>query len=199
MYYKLAQLTLGVMLKIIFRPWATDAGNVPQRGPAILASNHLSFSDHFFGPLPLRRQVIFLAKSEYFTGRGLKGLISRAFFSGLGQIPVDRGGGAASEQAIQTGLGVLAEGKFLGIYPEGTRSPDGLWDRGKTGIARLALEGQAPVVPCAMVGTFEFMPSGQIRPDFGIRRACGSASRWISPGTTARRRTSACSARSPTW
>jgi 1-acyl-sn-glycerol-3-phosphate acyltransferase len=168
-YYKLAQLTLGVMLKIAFRPWAEGARNVPQRGPAILASNHLSFADHFFGPLPLRRQVIFLAKAEYFTGRGLKGLISRAFFSALGQIPVDRGGGAASERALRTGLRVLEEGKLLGIYPEGTRSPDGRLYRGKTGIARLALEGQVPVIPCAMVGTFEFMPSGQTRPSFGIR------------------------------
>ena len=169
MYYKLAQLTLGVMLKIVFRPWAEGAGNVPRRGPAIIASNHLSFSDHFFGPLPLRRQVIFLAKSEYFTGRGLKGLFSKAFFSALGQIPVDRGGGAASERALRTGLRVLADGHLLGIYPEGTRSPDGRLYRGKTGIARLALEGQVPVIPCAMVGTFEFMPPGQTRPNFRIR------------------------------
>lgn len=169
MYYKLAQLTLGVMLKIVFRPWAEGAGNVPRRGAAIIASNHLSFSDHFFGPLPLRRQVIFLAKSEYFTGRGLKGLISKAFFSALGQIPVDRGGGVASERALRTGLRVLADGHLLGIYPEGTRSPDGRLYRGKTGIARLALEGQVPVIPCAMVGTFEFMPPGQTRPNFRIR------------------------------
>ena len=169
MYYKLAQLTLGVMLKIVFRPWAEGARNVPQRGPAIIASNHLSFADHFFGPLPLRRQVIFLAKAEYFTGRGIKGLISKAFFSALGQIPVDRGGGAASERAIRTSLRVLGEGKLLGIYPEGTRSPDGRLYRGKTGIARLALEAQVPVIPCAMVGTFEFMPPGQTRPNFRIR------------------------------
>jgi len=168
-YYKLAQLTLGVMLKIVFRPWAEGARNVPQRGPAIIASNHLSFADHFFGPLPLRRQVIFLAKAEYFTGRGIKGLISKAFFSALGQIPVDRGGGAASERAIRTSLRVLGEGKLLGIYPEGTRSPDGRLYRGKTGIARLALEAQVPVIPCAMVGTFEFMPPGQTRPNFRIR------------------------------
>ena len=169
MYYKLAQLTLGVMLKIVFRPWAEGARNVPRRGPAIMASNHLSFADHFFGPLPLRRQVIFLAKAEYFTGRGIKGLISKAFFSALGQIPIDRGGGAASECAIRTGLRVLAEGKLLGIYPEGTRSPDGRLYRGKTGVARLALEAQVPVIPCAMLGTFEFMPSGQTRPNFRVR------------------------------
>ncbi len=169
MYYKLAQLTLGVALKIIFRPTAEGAQNVPQRGPAIIASNHLSFSDHFFGPLPLRRQVLYLAKAEYFTGRGLKGFISRAFFSALGQIPIDRGGGAASERAMRTALRVLAEGNLLGIYPEGTRSPDGRLYRGKTGVARLALEARVPVIPCAMINTFEFMPPGQTRPSFGIR------------------------------
>jgi 1-acyl-sn-glycerol-3-phosphate acyltransferase len=168
-YYKLAQLTLGVALKIIFRPWAEGARNVPHKGAAIIASNHLSFADHFFGPLPLRRQVIYLAKSEYFTGRGLKGFISRAFFSALGQVPIDRSGGAASERAMRTGLRVLAEGNLLGIYPEGTRSPDGRLYRGKTGVARLALEAQVPVIPCAMINTFEFMPPGQTRPSFRIR------------------------------
>ena len=169
MYYKLAQLTLGVALKIIFRPWAEGARNVPQRGAAIIASNHLSFSDHFFGPLPLRRQVLYLAKAEYFTGRGLKGFISRAFFSALGQIPIDRGGGAASERAMRTALRVLAEGHLLGIYPEGTRSPDGRLYRGKTGVARLALEAQVAVIPCAMINTFEFMPPGRTRPSFRVR------------------------------
>ncbi|HEY2522980.1 MAG TPA: lysophospholipid acyltransferase family protein [Streptosporangiaceae bacterium] len=169
MYYKLAQLTLGVALKIIFRPKAEGARNVPKQGAAIIASNHLSFSDHFFGPLPLRRQVIFLAKSEYFTGKGLKGFISKAFFSALGQVPIDRSGGAASERAMRTGLRVLAEGNLLGIYPEGTRSPDGRLYKGKTGVARLAIEAQVPVIPCAMINTFEFMPSGQTRPNFRVR------------------------------
>jgi 1-acyl-sn-glycerol-3-phosphate acyltransferase len=169
MAYKLAQLTLGILLRIVFRPWSEGQENVPRRGPAIIASNHLSFSDHFFGPLPLRRQVIFLAKSEYFTGRGLKGLVSRAFFSSMGQIPVDRSGGSASEQALRTGLRVLAEGKLLGIYPEGTRSPDGRLYKGKTGVARLVLEGRVPVIPCAMVGTREFMPPGKSRPNFRAR------------------------------
>ncbi|HEY0716080.1 MAG TPA: lysophospholipid acyltransferase family protein [Streptosporangiaceae bacterium] len=169
MYYKLTQLTLGVALKIIFRPRAEGARNVPKQGAAIIASNHLSFSDHFFGPLPLRRQVIFLAKSEYFTGPGLKGFISRAFFSALGQIPIDRGGGAASERAMRTSLRVLADGSLLGIYPEGTRSPDGRLYRGKTGVARLVLEARVPVIPCAMINTFEFMPPGQTRPNFRVR------------------------------
>ena len=115
------------------------------------------------------RKVIFLAKSEYFTGRGLKGLISRVFFTGVGQIPIDRGGGAASEQAIRTGLRVLAAGHVLGIYPEGTRSPDGRLYRGKTGVARLAIESGAPVVPCAMIDTFQFQPPGTLRPNMRFR------------------------------
>jgi 1-acyl-sn-glycerol-3-phosphate acyltransferase len=168
-FYWVAKAILGPFLTIIFRPWAEGVGNVPREGPAIIASNHLSFSDHFFGPLPLPRKVTFLAKAEYFTGRGLKGLISRAFFSGVGQIPVDRAGGAASERALATGLRVLAQGKLLGIYPEGTRTPDGRLYRGKTGVARLAMESGAPVVPCAMFGTFDLMPSGRILPRLRFR------------------------------
>jgi 1-acyl-sn-glycerol-3-phosphate acyltransferase len=167
--YWVTKYTLGLLLRIVFRPRAWGVKNVPRRGPVILASNHLSFSDHFFGPLPVPRKVIFLAKSEYFTGRGLKGLISKAFFAGVGQIPVDRAGGAAGEQAIRTGLQVLAAGHVLGIYPEGTRSPDGRLYRGKTGVARLAIESGAPVVPCAMIGTFEFQPPTTIWPNFRVR------------------------------
>ena len=165
--------------RLVFRPWAEGTDNVPREGPAILASNHLSFSDHFFAPLPLPRKVVFLAKSEYFTGRGIKGLVSKAFFSGVGQIPVDRSGGEASERALRTGLRVLAQGDLLGIYPEGTRTPDGRLYRGKTGVARLALEARAPVIPCAMIGGFEFQPPGKItprlrfRPGRPVRQAAG--------------------------
>jgi 1-acyl-sn-glycerol-3-phosphate acyltransferase len=168
-FYWVAKYTLGVTLKIVFRPWSRGRRNMPRRGPVILASNHLSFADHFFGPFPLPRKVVFLAKAEYFTGRGLKGLASRAFFSGVGQIPIDRGGGAASERALRSGLRVLSEGNVLGIYPEGTRSPDGRLYKGRTGVARLALESRAPVVPCAMINTFEFLPSGSSRPNPRIR------------------------------
>jgi 1-acyl-sn-glycerol-3-phosphate acyltransferase len=168
-FYWVTKYTLGTALLIVFRPRAWGAKNVPRRGPVILASNHLSFSDHFFGPLPLPRKVIFLAKSEYFTGRGLKGLISKAFFTGVGQIPIDRGGGEASERSIRTGLRVLAAGQVLGIYPEGTRSPDGRLYRGKTGVARLAIESGAPVVPCAMIDTFKFQPPTTIWPNPRIR------------------------------
>jgi 1-acyl-sn-glycerol-3-phosphate acyltransferase len=168
-FYWVVKAVLWPFLRIIFRPWAQGTENVPREGPAILASNHLSFSDHFFAPLPLPRKVVFLAKAEYFTGRGLKGLISKAFFSGVGQIPVDRAGGEASERALRTGLRVLASGELLGIYPEGTRTPDGRLYRGKTGVARLALESRSPVVPTAMIGGFEFQPPGKIAPRLRIR------------------------------
>jgi 1-acyl-sn-glycerol-3-phosphate acyltransferase len=167
--YWLTKYTLGVALRILFRSRAWGVKNVPRRGPVILAGNHLSFSDHFFGPFPVPRKVTYLGKSEYFTGRGLKGLVSRAFFTGVGVIPLDRAGGPASEQAIRTGLQVLADGKILGIYPEGTRSPDGRLYRGKTGVARLAVESGAPVVPCAMIDTFQLQPPGRLWPDMRVR------------------------------
>jgi 1-acyl-sn-glycerol-3-phosphate acyltransferase len=168
-FYWVLKAVLWPFLRVVFRPWSEGTENVPREGPAILASNHLSFSDHFFAPLPLPRKVVFLAKSEYFTGRGLKGLASKAFFSSLGQIPVDRAGGEAGERALRTGLRVLAEGELLGIYPEGTRTPDGRLYRGKTGVARLVLEARVPVVPTAMIGGFEFQPAGKITPRLRIR------------------------------
>ena len=169
MFYWVVKYTLGMGLKLVFRPWARGRRCVPRRGPVILASNHLSFADHFFGPLPLPRKVVFLAKAEYFTKPGLTGLLSKAFFSGTGTIPIDRAGGEASERALRSGLRVLAAGKVLGIYPEGTRSRDGRLYKGRTGVARLALEARAPVVPCAMIGTFEFLPPGSFRPNIRIR------------------------------
>jgi 1-acyl-sn-glycerol-3-phosphate acyltransferase len=168
-FYWVLKYTLGIALKLVFRPWSRGRENVPRRGPVILVSNHLSFADHFFGPLPLPRKLVFLAKAEYFTGTGIKGLASRAFFAGSGQIPIDRTGGEAAERALRSGLRVLAGGNVLGIYPEGTRSPDGQLYKGRTGVARLALESRAPVVPCAMIGTFEFLPPGSRRPNVKVR------------------------------
>jgi 1-acyl-sn-glycerol-3-phosphate acyltransferase len=168
-FYWVVKAIIGPVLRLVFRPWAEGTENVPREGAAILASNHLSFSDHFFAPLPLPRKVVFLAKSEYFTTRGLKGLAKKAFFSGMGQIPVDRSGGEASERALRTGLRVLASGHLLGIYPEGTRTPDGRLFRGKTGVARLALEARVPVIPTAMIGGFEFQPPGKLAPRLTIR------------------------------
>ena len=143
-FYWVVKAIIGPFLRLIFRPWAEGTENVPREGPAILASNHLSFSDHFFAPLPLPRKVVFLAKSEYFTGRGPKGLFSKAFFSGMG-----RSRSIARAEPLATCAAdwrsVLAAGELLGIYPEGTRTPDGRLYRGKTGVARLALEARAPV------------------------------------------------------
>jgi 1-acyl-sn-glycerol-3-phosphate acyltransferase len=126
-----------------------------------LASNHLSFSDSIFLPLQSRRPVVFLAKSEYFTGKGVKGALVRWFFKATGQLSIDRSGGKASEASLNTGLSVLSQGLVLGIYPEGTRSPDGKLYRGRTGIARMALESKVPVIPVAMIDTEKVQPIGK--------------------------------------
>ena len=169
MFYWVVKAIVGPILRIVFRPWAEGVEHVPRHGPAILAGNHLSFADHFFGPLYLKRKVISLGKSDYFTGSGIKGFLTRLFFSGVGTVPIDRSGGKASEAALRTGLRVLRQGDVLGIYPEGTRSPDGRLYKGKTGVARLALESRAPVIPWAMVNTFEMMPPGRLLPKLGLR------------------------------
>ena len=163
-YFFLKTFVLGPLLRVIFRPWIRGVENIPTSGAAILASNHLSFSDSIFLPLMLRRPVTFLAKSEYFTGKGLKGALTRWFFKSTGQLPIDRSGGKASEASLTTGLGVLAEGNVLGIYPEGTRSPDGKLYRGRTGIARMVLEAKVPVIPVAMIDTEKVQPIGQRMP-----------------------------------
>lgn len=155
---------IGPWLRVLFRPWTEGLEVLPERGAAILASNHLSFSDSFFLPLMTDRHITFLAKAEYFTGKGLKGLISRAFFTAVGQVPIDRSSGRASEAAINTGVRVLSEGHLLGIYPEGTRTADGRLYRGRVGVARMALEAAAPVIPVAMMATYETQPPGRIRP-----------------------------------
>ncbi len=163
-YFLLKNFILGPILKVLFRPWVRGADKIPADGAAILASNHLSFSDSIFLPLMLRRPVVFLAKSEYFTGKGIKGTLSRWFFKGTGQLPIDRSGGMASEAALNTGLGVLAQSQLLGIYPEGTRSPDGRLFRGRTGIARMVLEAKVPVFPVAMIDTEKVQPIGRKLP-----------------------------------
>ncbi len=172
LYWIMKYVLVGPWLRVLFRPWVEGLDNVPDRGSAIVASNHLSFSDSFFLPLVVPRHITFLAKSDYFTGSGIKGWFSRMFFSGVGQVPVDRSGGRASEASLRTGLRVLSEGKLLGIYPEGTRSPNGTMYRGKTGMARMAMEAGVPVIPVAMVNTYEIQPPGRLRPSLrrvGVR------------------------------
>jgi 1-acyl-sn-glycerol-3-phosphate acyltransferase len=163
-FYWVVKAILTPLLRVLWRPWSEGLENVPEDGAAILASNHLSFLDSIFMPLLVPRRVTFLAKSDYFTGRGIKGRLKRMFFTGVGQVPIDRSGGPASEAALATGITILSEGKLLGIYPEGTRSPDGRLYRGKVGVARMALEAGVPVIPVAMIGTFEVQPQGKVMP-----------------------------------
>lgn len=160
-YWFLKWIALGPWLKLVFRPRVSGAEHVPLEGPAILASNHLSYADWLFMPLTLPRRVTFVAKAEYFTGTGLKGWLQKTFFKGSGQVPIDRSGGNASEGAIISAKRLLAEGELFGIYPEGTRSHDGKLYRGKVGVARLALESKVPVIPVAVVGTDVVAPPGK--------------------------------------
>ncbi|MEU9781261.1 1-acyl-sn-glycerol-3-phosphate acyltransferase [Streptomyces phaeochromogenes] len=168
------KFSIGGPLKLAFRPWVEGLENIPAEGPAILASNHLSFSDSFFLPAVLDRKVTFIAKAEYFTTPGVKGRMTAAFFKGVGQLPVDRSGGrGAGEAAIKSGVDVIERGELFGIYPEGTRSPDGRLYRGKPGgLARVALATGAPVIPVAMIDTEKIQPPGKVMPKLmrpGIR------------------------------
>ena len=166
-YWVLKYLIVGPIAKAVFRPWIVGRRNIPATGAAILASNHLSVSDSVFLPIMIDRPMSFLAKSDYFNGKGIKGWATRLFMKGTGQIPIDRTGGKASEASLNTGLQVLGRGDLLGIYPEGTRSPDGKLYRGRTGLARMALEAKVPVIPVVMVGTDEVMPIGRTIPRVG--------------------------------
>jgi 1-acyl-sn-glycerol-3-phosphate acyltransferase len=160
-YWLLKWVVLGPVLKLVFRPQTEGADHVPSEGPAILASNHLSYADWLFMPLTLTRRVTFVAKAEYFTSPGIKGWFQKKFFSGAGQVPIDRSGATAAEGALAAAKRILARGELFGIYPEGTRSHDGRLYRGKTGVARLALETGVKVIPVAVVGTDVVAPPGK--------------------------------------
>ncbi|GAA5209338.1 lysophospholipid acyltransferase family protein [Microbacterium kyungheense] len=163
-YWLMKYVVIGPIVKAIWRPWIVGRRNIPAEGAAILASNHLSVMDSIFLPLMIDRPVSFLAKSDYFTGKGIKGWATRVFMKATGQIPIDRSGGKASEASLNTGLQVLGRDDLLGIYPEGTRSPDGKLYRGRTGLARMALEAHVPVVPVVMVDTDTMLPIGRTIP-----------------------------------
>ncbi|WP_280725392.1 1-acyl-sn-glycerol-3-phosphate acyltransferase [Kitasatospora sp. MAA4] len=165
------KMIVAPLLRIFFRPWMEGAENIPDEGAAIIASNHLSFSDSFFLPALMKRRVTFIAKAEYFNTPGLKGKLTAAFFKGVGQLPVDRSGvRGAGEAAIRSAISVIDRGELFGVYPEGTRSPDGKLYRGKVGgLARVALATGAPVIPVAMIDTEKVQPPGQVLPTFGIR------------------------------
>jgi 1-acyl-sn-glycerol-3-phosphate acyltransferase len=167
MGYWLCKIVLGPLLRVLFRPYVTGAENLPVSGGAILAGNHTTFLDNLIIPLVVPRRVTFLAKSDYFTGGGPKGWLQKKFFSGVGMIPIDRSGGQQSEPALRTGLQVLQRGELLGLYPEGTRSPDGRLYRGRTGVARMALQAGVPVVPIGLIGMFRLQPAGKRIPRLG--------------------------------
>ncbi|AIJ16878.1 lysophospholipid acyltransferase family protein [Streptomyces violaceoruber] len=151
---------LGPIMRLMFRTRVEGVENIPGDGPVILAGNHLTFIDSVIMPLTCDRQVFFIGKDEYVTGKGLKGRLMAWFFTGVGMVPVDRDGGRGGVAALMTGRRILEEGHVFGIYPEGTRSPDGRLYRGRTGIARLTLMTGAPVVPFAVIGTDKLQPGG---------------------------------------
>jgi 1-acyl-sn-glycerol-3-phosphate acyltransferase len=161
MAYWVLKAVLTPILRFLFRVKVEGAENIPGDGPVIMASNHISFCDSIFLPLVLKRRITFVAKAEYFDDPK-----TAWFFRAVGQIPIRREGGSASMRALETARGVLDSGGVFGIYPEGTRSPDGRLYKGHTGIARLALQTQAPIVPVAMIGTREAQPIGKVVPKF---------------------------------
>ncbi len=175
-YWLLRHVVLGPVVDQLFRPVEEGADHVPAEGGAILASNHLSYADWLFTPLALNRRVTFVAKSDYFTGVGVKGWAQKRFFAGTGQVPIDRTGGKASEGALRAGLKVLERGELFGIYPEGTRSHDGRLYKGRTGVARLALLAKVPVIPTAVIGTDVIAPPGKI-----IKRVVSPTVRFGEP------------------
>lgn len=166
-YWFLKRIVVGPALRVVFRPWTRGLENLPAKGGAIIAANHLSFIDSIFVPVAVPRPVVYLAKNDYFTRPGMRGSAQRCFLRLTNQLPVDRGGGSGSEDSLRSGLEVLRSGALLGIYPEGTRSPDGMLHRGRTGVARLAIAAGVPVVPAALIGTDVVQPKGRTLPKVG--------------------------------
>ncbi|MDT5078840.1 MAG: 1-acyl-sn-glycerol-3-phosphate acyltransferase [Mycobacterium sp.] len=159
-YWLFKFVFMGPVLNLLGRPKVEGLEYVPDSGPVILASNHLAVADSFYKPLVVRRRITFLAKSEYFTGTGIKGWFQRWFYTAAGQVPIDRTDADSALAALNTAARILSEGKVLGMYPEGTRSPDGRLYKGKTGLARVALQTGVPVIPVAMIGTDGVNPPG---------------------------------------
>jgi 1-acyl-sn-glycerol-3-phosphate acyltransferase len=160
LYWWSKYVLLGPLMRVLARPTIEGLHHIPAKGGAILAGNHLAVADSFLVPLLLPRRVTYLAKREYFTQPGFIGWIKKTFFTGVGQVPVDRSSGSAAQAALDTAVRLLREGTLLSIYPEGTRSPDGRLYKGKTGVARMALEAGVPVIPVAVIGTNKLNPIG---------------------------------------
>ena len=163
-YWTFKHILFGPALRAWNRPWTEGMDNIPAKGPAIVASNHQAVMDSFYFPLMCPRQIVFLAKSEYFTAPGLVGKLQKWFFTAVGQVPIRRTSETAGEDMRASALEILKSGKLFGIYPEGTRSPDGRVYRGKTGMARVAMETGVPVVPVAMVDSRKANPIGTWMP-----------------------------------
>ncbi|KRF00341.1 acyl-phosphate glycerol 3-phosphate acyltransferase [Nocardioides sp. Soil777] len=164
MMYRVLHTVVPPVAKAVWRPTVTGLEHVPRSGAVILASNHLSFVDSVVIPVVAPRKVVFLAKSDYFTGTGVRGAMQRAWFEGLGMLPVDRDDTKAAIASLDTALEVLGRGEAFGIYPEGTRSRDGRLYRGRTGVAHLALTAGCPVVPVGLTGTQDIQPVGSTLP-----------------------------------
>ena len=164
MLFRILQSVVPPVARAIWRPIVVGRDNVPSSGGVLLASNHLSFADSVVIPVVVPRKVVFLAKSDYFTGSGVKGAVSRAWFEGLGMLPVDRDDSKAALASLDTALEVLGRGDAFGIYPEGSRSRDGRLYRGRTGVAHLALTAGVPVVPVGLIGTDRLQPVGSRLP-----------------------------------
>ena len=164
MKYQLSRLVIGPALHLLARTEIVGTENVPASGGAILASNHLSVLDSFYLPLMLDRPVTFAAKSEYFTGRRPSDRIVGAYLRATKQLSVDRAGARAAQEMLDAALALLKDGALFGIYPEGTRSPDGRLYRGRTGVGWLALHSGVPVIPVAMIGTERILPPGRRLP-----------------------------------
>ncbi|HET6654483.1 MAG TPA: lysophospholipid acyltransferase family protein [Nocardioides sp.] len=164
MLYEVTHTVVPPLAKAIWRPTVEGLDNLPATGPVIVASNHLSFADSLVIPIVAPRKVTFLAKEQYFTGTGIKGAISRGWFTGIGMIPVNRDDSRSALASLDIALDVLSQGGAFGIYPEGTRSRDGRLYRGRTGVAHLALTSGAPVVPVGVTGTQNLQPVGSRLP-----------------------------------
>nr|WP_274955262.1 lysophospholipid acyltransferase family protein [Bifidobacterium crudilactis] len=159
--------TLGPVARRRFHPVVEGAENIPKQGGAIIASNHLAVIDDALLPLSSPRMIHFMGKAEYFNGKGIKGRFKKWWFTSVGVFPVDRSGGSKALGALETARHVLEAGNIFGIHPEGTRSPDGRLFRGHTGVARLAYETGAPIIPTAIIGSRELQRPGTVIPGKG--------------------------------
>lgn len=153
LYRLMTDVLVGPVCRLLYRPVVEGLENLPPTGPALLACNHLSMMDPVFLPVVLPRQVSFIAKADLFHGRGLRGRLVAGFVRGVGMLPVDRSGGRAAQAGLDAAVAALRAGRVFGVFTEGTRSPDGRLHRGRTGIARIALASELPVLPVAVIGT----------------------------------------------